>query len=129
MTDNRAAISGPDMLPALELTNCNPTIGEAYSVTHIDGVEEVDNSTGEIFSFLGGITPIFTVFIPSLSNNVTGSILRAPETCLSCLKYMATGTANDPGLVVGAASNQSPAGFATGLGWALAMFLWFSDIV
>jgi hypothetical protein len=60
-----------------------------------------------------------------LSDNVTSPVLRAPETYLSCLKFMATGTANNPGLVEGAASSQSPAGFMMALGWAMTMFLWF----
>ncbi len=64
--------------------------------------------TSEISEFRNGITPIFTILLPS-SSGVDQAIaeVRSPEAHLSCLKTLSSGSANDAGTIEGAAWRRS----------------------
>ena len=78
------AISGVQAPAPLSLSNCNPTTGSNYTVTHIDGISSSPLQTGGMpyTEFVVGITPVLTILQdPSTSD---------PETHLTCLKVMTT---------------------------------------
>ena len=78
------AISGADAPAPLPLSDCHPTTGINYSLTHIDGVSSspLQTGTGPYDDFVLGITPILTVL-----RNTT---ISTSETHLTCLKAITT---------------------------------------
>jgi hypothetical protein len=86
---NLAAISGADAPGPLPLSDCHPTTGINYSLTHIDGVSSSPLQTGTVpyDDFVFGITPILTVL-----RNTTNSKSETHLTCLKAITTQASGS-------------------------------------
>ncbi|OQU98960.1 hypothetical protein CLAIMM_04669 [Cladophialophora immunda] len=125
-TINAKAITGPSAPLPVVLDDCSPTTGKGYSLTHVESQNLTAPGEVQITEpFLGGVTPILTVFKPSSNNSSDDGLpaslkrsLQGLDVHLSCLKIVNDAQpATDPSVTANLARGfpQTPSKLAVSL--------------
>lgn len=127
-TDPELEITGNGNLDSVQTTNCNPALSKSYDINHIESFNAtMDNILlPPLENFMGGITPIMTIFAPISPNNTAesaGFTLSTSEVHLNCLRTTTNTNSSSVGQTSTGRKNLDDISFKKSIGWAALLLM------